>query len=46
MPCSNRRWEKGIVEEVGVRGKGLDVVGVPKVVIVCFLDKTGTRFCK
>ena len=36
-----QKMEEGIVEEVGVRGKGLDVVGVPKIVIVCFLDKRG-----
>ena len=41
IPCSNRRWTNKIVEQAGVRGRGLNVVGVPKIVIVCFPDKRG-----
>ena len=41
IPCSNRRWKNKIVEEADVQGKGLNVVGVPKIEIVCFLDERG-----
>ena len=46
IPCSNGRWEERIKEQVSVRIKSLDVVGIAKIVIASLLYKRWDKIAK